>query len=133
MVTRGQTQHLFRHILRFGAVMALALFCAGYSVTSTLAATPYNMANATEGDPGDGVLEPMATQEMNSPACTYDEGIVVGDHGYILVPVFTNWASSGIPTLRFLLIPRTEPGYGFVTRAAFWFPTFSGRGSNHAQ
>jgi hypothetical protein len=113
--------------------MALALFCAGYSVTSTLAATPYNMANATEGDPGDGVLEPMATEEISSSADTFDEGIVVGDQGYLLVPVFTNWTSSGIPTLRFLLIPRTEPGNGFVTGAAPWFPTFSGRGLSHAQ
>lgn len=133
MVTRGQTQHLFRHIPWFGAVLALALLCAGISVTSTLAATPYNLTNATEGDPGDGVLEPMVTEEMNSSASSFDEGIVVGDHGYLLVPVFTNWALSGIPTLRFLLIPRTESGYGFVTGAAPWFPTFSGRGLNHAR
>ncbi len=133
MVTRVPAQHLFRHILRFGAVMALAFLCAGFSVTSTLAATPYNIANVTEGDPGDGVLEPLATEDINSPAGTYDEGIVSGDHGYLLVPVFTSWASPGIPTLRFLLIPRTEPGYGFVTWTAPWLPTFSGRGLNHAQ
>ena len=133
MVTRGLAQHLFRHILRFGTDLALALLCTGIFITPTLAATLYNMVNATEGDPGDGVLEPMTMEEMTSSAGTFDEGIVVGDHGYLLVPVFTNWASSGIPTLRFLLIPRTEPGYGFVTGAAPWFPTFSGRGSNHAQ
>ena len=133
MVTRGLAQHLFRHIYRFGTVLALALLCTGIFITSSLAATPYNLTNATEGDPGDGVLEPMAAEELNSSAGACDEGIVVGDHGYLLVPVFTNWASSGIPTLRFLLIPRTESGFGFVTGAAPWFPTFSGRGSNHAQ
>jgi len=133
MVTRVLAQHLFRHILRCGAVLAFALLFTGYFVTSTLAVNPYEMANITEGDPGDGVLEPRATEEKNPPAGTLDEGVGFVDHGFLLVPVFTNWASPGIPTLRFLFIPRTEPGYAILTGAAHWFPTFSGRGSNHAR
>jgi len=135
MVTRVPAQHLFRHILRFGAVAALALtlFCAGFSGAPTLAATPYDYADGSEGDPGDGVLSPRAREGKDQPADALDQNLIPDDHGYLLVPVFTNWASPGTFSLRFLLIPRSEPGYRIVTGAASWSSLFPGRGWNHAR
>ena len=136
MVTRVPAQHLFRHILRFGigAALALSLFCAEFPGSSALAANIYKLRDGSEGDPGDGVLSPRATgNDKDLSAVSLDENVIPGDHGYLLVPVFTNWVSPGTATLRFLLIPRPGPGAGGVTGDSPWSSTFSGRWWNHAR
>jgi hypothetical protein len=135
MVTRVPAQHLFRHILCFaaGAALVLTLFSAGFSGASALAATPYEFTDGSEGDPGDGVLSPRAREGQDQSADDLDENLIPDDHGYLLVPLFTNWASPGTVSVRFLLIPRSEPGYGIVTGVAPWSFLFPGRGWNHAR
>lgn len=136
MVSRVPAKHLFRHILRFGtgAVLALSLFCTGFSSSTALAARIYELHDGSEGDPGDGVLSPRAAgNNTDKSTVSLDEKVIPGDYGYLLVPVFTNWASPGTASLRFLLIPRSGPGDGIVIGTASWPSTFSGRWWNHAR
>ncbi len=135
MVKRVPAQHLFRHVLWFrtGATLVLALLCIGLSGASALAANPYQYTDVCEGDPGDGVLSPRAKENVDQPAGALDEVVVFENQGYLLVPVFTNWTSPGTAAVRFLLIPRSEPGFKIVTGTAPWFSLFPGRGWNHAR
>ena len=85
METRVPAQHLFRNIFRFWiAILALVLLFAGFPGTSALAANPYKFTDQCEGDPGDGVLNPRAKEELDLSAGDLDENLIFEDRGYFV-------------------------------------------------
>ena len=134
METRVPAQHLFRNIFWFWiSILALVLLFAGFPGTSALAANPYKFTDQCEGDPGDGLLSPRVTEGLGLSAGDLDEDLIFDDHGYFIVPVFTNWASPGTTGVQFLLIPQPGPGFRIVTGTAPWLHNFTGRGWHHAR
>jgi len=102
------------------AVAALVLVMTVIFLAPAMARTPYEMSDGSEGDPGDGVLDPRAKEVVNVYSTRSDAGQYDDGQGFLLIPMFLHVGAPDFGAPQFLLIRRSGHGPLFVPGAYSW-------------
>ena len=115
------------------AAAALAIFLPVMLSTPVLGATPYKINDGSEGDPGDGVLDPRGQEVVNVYSIRSDVGQYDGGPGYLVIQLPFHLAAPGLGAPQFLFIGRSRPGPWIMPGAYSWAFPVPARGWHDAR
>ena len=135
MTIRVTAQLSFSLTLRLAlaTVVVLVLFFGVFSGPDALARTPYSYSDGSEGDPGDGLLNPRAVEGKDIQVSLPAEQLYHPGYRYVLIPIFTRWGFPGYEMPQFMLTSRSAPGGLVRSGARSWTLPWSGRGWHDAR
>ena len=115
------------------AAAVLVLVLPVLFLTPAMARTPYDMSDGSEGDPGDGVLDPRAHEVVNVYSIRSDAGQYDGGPGYLVIQVHFHLAVPGYGAPQFLFFRRSRPGPWILPGAYSWTFPVPARGWHDAR
>lgn len=115
------------------AAAVLVLVLPVLFLTPAMARTPYEMSDGSEGDPGDGVLDPRAQEVVNVYSIQSDSGHYDGGRGYLVIQMPFHLAAPGHGAPQFLFVRRSRPGPWIMPGAYSWAFPMPARGWHYAR